>query len=214
VANKSTFTCHVWTPQKVVEPGAAAEFGLSEKPTHYQALRTLANRLVGILHGCLRTHTLYDQHLAWQNEPDKCRDGASGEPHNVPEAPFDSTQSDLLDGKGPGPVIAVPQPAWAHADVHNVVIMSALNPVRVLSEVGLQTAITVDARRNVGNPLTLHGHLVVPPDDQRYLSKGGQIAKLPRTATRVEDQLASPRRGDANQCRLWCAVRPAGSYDR
>jgi DNA topoisomerase-1 len=57
VANKSTFTCHVWTPQKVVEPGAAAEFGLSEKPTHYQALRTLANRLVGILHGCLRTHT-------------------------------------------------------------------------------------------------------------------------------------------------------------
>jgi hypothetical protein len=33
MANKSTFTCHVWTPQKVVEPGAAAEFGLSEKPT-------------------------------------------------------------------------------------------------------------------------------------------------------------------------------------
>jgi hypothetical protein len=32
MANKSTFTCHVWTPQKVVEPGAAAEFGLSEKP--------------------------------------------------------------------------------------------------------------------------------------------------------------------------------------
>jgi hypothetical protein len=138
----------------------------------------------------------------------------SGEPHNVPEAPFDSTQSDLLDGKGPGPVIAVPQPAWAHADVRNVVIMSALHTVRVLSEVGLQTAITVDARRNVGDPLTLHGHLVVPPDDQRYLSEGGQIAKLPRTATRVEDQLASPRRGDANQCRLWCAVRPAGSYDR
>ena len=31
----------------------------SRKPTHYQALRTLANRLVGILQGCLRTHTLY-----------------------------------------------------------------------------------------------------------------------------------------------------------
>ncbi len=152
MANQSTFSCQVWTPQKVVEPGAAAEFGLSEKPTHHQALRTLANRLVGILHGCLRTHTLYDQHLAWQNEPDKCRDGASGEPHNVPEAPFDSTQNDLLDGKGPGPVIAVPQPAWAHADVHNVVIMSALNPVRVLSEVGLQTTITVDAHRNRQSP--------------------------------------------------------------
>ena len=39
--------------------------------THYQALRTLANRLVGILHGCLRTHTLYDEHLAWHTEPDK-----------------------------------------------------------------------------------------------------------------------------------------------
>jgi hypothetical protein len=26
MANKSTFTCHIWTPQKVVEPGAAAEF--------------------------------------------------------------------------------------------------------------------------------------------------------------------------------------------
>jgi hypothetical protein len=36
-----------------------------------QALRTLANRLVGILHGCLRTHTPYDEHLAWHNEPDK-----------------------------------------------------------------------------------------------------------------------------------------------
>jgi hypothetical protein len=37
MANKSTFTCHVWTPQKVVEPGAAAEFGLSEKPTGQRA---------------------------------------------------------------------------------------------------------------------------------------------------------------------------------
>jgi transposase len=33
--------------------------------THYQALRALANRLVGILHGCLRTHTLYDENRAW-----------------------------------------------------------------------------------------------------------------------------------------------------
>ena len=48
-----------------LRPGAAAEFGLSEKPTHYQALRTLANRLVGILHGCLKTRTLYDEATAW-----------------------------------------------------------------------------------------------------------------------------------------------------
>jgi hypothetical protein len=33
--------------------------------THHQALRALGNRLVGILHGCLRHHTLYDEHKAW-----------------------------------------------------------------------------------------------------------------------------------------------------
>jgi len=32
---------------------------------HHQALRTLGNRLVGILHGCLRHHTHYDEHIAW-----------------------------------------------------------------------------------------------------------------------------------------------------
>jgi transposase len=33
--------------------------------THHQALRALGNRLVGILHGCLRHHTLYNEHTAW-----------------------------------------------------------------------------------------------------------------------------------------------------
>jgi transposase len=33
--------------------------------THNRALRAVANRLVGILHGCLRYHTLYDEHTAW-----------------------------------------------------------------------------------------------------------------------------------------------------
>ena len=32
---------------------------------HHQALRALGNRLVGILHGCLRHHTLYNEHTAW-----------------------------------------------------------------------------------------------------------------------------------------------------
>ena len=32
---------------------------------HHQALRALGNRLVGILHGCLRHHTAYDEHKAW-----------------------------------------------------------------------------------------------------------------------------------------------------
>ncbi|WAL69739.1 IS110 family transposase [Amycolatopsis cynarae] len=33
--------------------------------THYAALRQLANRLVGILHGCLKTHTPYNETTAW-----------------------------------------------------------------------------------------------------------------------------------------------------
>jgi transposase len=32
---------------------------------HNTALRHLANRLVGILHGCLKTRTPYDEHTAW-----------------------------------------------------------------------------------------------------------------------------------------------------
>ena len=32
---------------------------------HHQALRALANRLVGILHGCLRHHTIHSEHTAW-----------------------------------------------------------------------------------------------------------------------------------------------------
>ena len=33
--------------------------------THHQALRAVANRLVGILHGCLHTHTHYQEDTAW-----------------------------------------------------------------------------------------------------------------------------------------------------
>jgi transposase len=32
---------------------------------HHQALRALGNRLVGLLHGCLRHHTHYDENTAW-----------------------------------------------------------------------------------------------------------------------------------------------------
>ena len=32
---------------------------------HHAALRQLGNRLVGILHGCLKTGTHYDEHTAW-----------------------------------------------------------------------------------------------------------------------------------------------------
>ena len=35
--------------------------------SHHAALRQLANRLVGILHGCLKTRTRYDEHTAWSH---------------------------------------------------------------------------------------------------------------------------------------------------
>ena len=34
---------------------------------HHQALRALGNRLVEILHGCLRHHTKYDEQTAWSH---------------------------------------------------------------------------------------------------------------------------------------------------
>jgi transposase len=35
--------------------------------SHNAALRQVGNRLVGILHGCLKTHTLYDRATAWSH---------------------------------------------------------------------------------------------------------------------------------------------------
>jgi transposase len=48
-------------------PGATAYYHQlrDRKIGHEAALRQLANRLVGILHGCLKTHTTYDEHTAW-----------------------------------------------------------------------------------------------------------------------------------------------------
>ena len=48
-------------------PGARAFYDRhrARGATHHQALRALANRLVGILHGCLRHHTPYNEHTAW-----------------------------------------------------------------------------------------------------------------------------------------------------
>jgi transposase len=48
-------------------PGARAYYDSirSRGTGHHAALRQLGNRLVGILHGCLKTNTAYDEHLAW-----------------------------------------------------------------------------------------------------------------------------------------------------
>ncbi len=37
---------------------------------HHQALRALGNRLVGLLHGCLRHHAIYDETIAWAHQPE------------------------------------------------------------------------------------------------------------------------------------------------
>jgi transposase len=48
-------------------PGARAFYDQQRAKglEHNDALRRLANRLVGILHGCLKTRTLYDEDTAW-----------------------------------------------------------------------------------------------------------------------------------------------------
>ena len=48
-------------------PGARAFYDQHRAAgdTHHQALRALGNRLVGILHGCLRHHSLYSENKAW-----------------------------------------------------------------------------------------------------------------------------------------------------
>jgi hypothetical protein len=48
-------------------PGARALYdaGRARGTEHNAALRKLASRLVGILHGCLKTRTLYDKATAW-----------------------------------------------------------------------------------------------------------------------------------------------------
>jgi transposase len=60
--------CYQWAFTALnVSPGARAFYDQRRATgdTHHQALRALANRLVGILHGCLRHQTRYDEHTAW-----------------------------------------------------------------------------------------------------------------------------------------------------
>jgi hypothetical protein len=50
-------------------PGARAYYDRqrARRLDHNPALRQLANRLVGILHGCLKTRTRYDEATAWSH---------------------------------------------------------------------------------------------------------------------------------------------------
>ena len=60
--------CYLWAFAALnSSPGARAFYDTrrSRGDTHNRALRALANRLVGIFHGCLRHATPYDEHIAW-----------------------------------------------------------------------------------------------------------------------------------------------------
>lgn len=54
-------------------PGARAFYDAQRVggAEHNAALRKLASRLVGILHGCLKTRTLYDEATAWSHREEK-----------------------------------------------------------------------------------------------------------------------------------------------
>lgn len=54
-------------------PGARAYYDQlrAREVGHPAALRQLANRLVGILHGCLKTRTLYNEASAWSHRTEK-----------------------------------------------------------------------------------------------------------------------------------------------
>ena len=62
--------CYRWAFSTLTRsPGARAYYDQQRArgATHHQALRALANRLVGILHGCLRHRTSYDERKAWSH---------------------------------------------------------------------------------------------------------------------------------------------------
>lgn len=60
--------CYQWAFSAITtSPGARTFYDARRAAgdTHHRALRALGNRLVGILHGCLRHRTVYDEHTAW-----------------------------------------------------------------------------------------------------------------------------------------------------
>jgi hypothetical protein len=52
-------------------PGARAYYDRQRARgvSHHASLRQLSNRLVGILHGCIKTASTYDEDTAWTPEP-------------------------------------------------------------------------------------------------------------------------------------------------
>jgi hypothetical protein len=61
--------CHLWAFASLsASPGARRYYDAQRErgKTHHHALRALGNRLVGILHGCLKHGELYREDVAWR----------------------------------------------------------------------------------------------------------------------------------------------------
>ena len=61
-------SCYQWAFAAISHsPGARTFYDerRARGDSHSRALRALSNRLVGILHGCVTHHTVYDEHTAW-----------------------------------------------------------------------------------------------------------------------------------------------------
>lgn len=64
---------HLWAfASLTASPGARCFYDARRATgdSHNQALRALGNRFVGILHGCLASHTTYDETTAWAHRPE------------------------------------------------------------------------------------------------------------------------------------------------
>ncbi len=64
---------HWWAFNAITRsPGARALYDRRRAAgdTHSGALRVVGNRLVAVMHGCLRTRTTYDEHTAWAHRND------------------------------------------------------------------------------------------------------------------------------------------------
>ena len=72
--------CHQWAFCATnASPGARALYDehRAKDESHDQALRVLSNRLVGILDGCLRSRSLYDENIAWGHRATKTEPAAA-----------------------------------------------------------------------------------------------------------------------------------------
>lgn len=83
--------CYQWAFCSLTKSAGAHRYYQQHRgrgKTHNQAIRSLGNRFVGILHGCLRYKTPYDEEIAW---PDLTILDGQVEPADHPQKPLKSS---------------------------------------------------------------------------------------------------------------------------